>query len=104
MAAIEVTSHSHTPSRSHALRGNAGTDALRRESDTMNLLEIHGERNTTQSVGTPVPTLSVGTRIAVCCAVLFIATAPAYADEAKPAEKVTFQDHVLPIFRAKCGM
>src|SRR5262245_5779184 len=25
------------------------------------------------------------------------------ADEAKPAEKVTFQDHVLPIFRAKCG-
>src|SRR5579872_6140749 len=25
------------------------------------------------------------------------------ADDAKPAEKVTFQDHVLPIFRAKCG-
>jgi WD40 repeat protein len=32
------------------------------------------------------------------------ASAPAlYAEEAKPAEKINFQDHVAPILRAKCG-
>ena len=34
---------------------------------------------------------------------LAFGSSPAWAEEAKPAEKVTFQDHVLPIFRAKCG-
>ncbi|HEY2251283.1 MAG TPA: c-type cytochrome domain-containing protein, partial [Planctomycetaceae bacterium] len=33
-----------------------------------------------------------------------LAAAPAVAEDAKPADKVTFVDHVLPIFRAKCGM
>jgi WD40 repeat protein len=27
----------------------------------------------------------------------------AFAEDAKPAEKINFQDHVQPIFRAKCG-
>ncbi len=26
-----------------------------------------------------------------------------FAEEAKPAEKINFQDHIVPIFRAKCG-
>ena len=30
-------------------------------------------------------------------------SASARAEEAKPADKTNFQDHVLPIFRAKCG-
>ncbi|MBI3862071.1 MAG: hypothetical protein HY290_09265 [Planctomycetia bacterium] len=35
---------------------------------------------------------------------IFATASFARAEEAKPAEKVTFQDHVLPILRAKCGM
>jgi WD40 repeat protein len=41
-------------------------------------------------------------RLAVA-AILIACSAGTRADDAKPAEKVNFQDHVLPIFRAKCG-
>jgi WD40 repeat protein len=41
-------------------------------------------------------------RLAVA-AVLIVSPAAIRAEDAKPAEKVNFQDHVLPIFRAKCG-
>ncbi len=34
---------------------------------------------------------------------IFTATSSAFAEDAKPAEKVTFDDHILPIFREKCG-
>jgi WD40 repeat protein len=34
---------------------------------------------------------------------LFVTASTASAEDAKPAEKINFQDHVLPIFRAKCG-
>jgi WD40 repeat protein len=34
---------------------------------------------------------------------LIVAASVASAEEAKPAEKINFQDHILPIFRAKCG-
>ena len=64
-------------------------------------------RKTTQSVGTRVPTQSVGTRMTGACVALVvlatIAAASASAQEAKPAEKVNYTDHILPIFRAKCG-
>ncbi|HTI50936.1 MAG TPA: c-type cytochrome domain-containing protein [Planctomycetaceae bacterium] len=36
-------------------------------------------------------------------AMMIAAGMTARAEDAKPAEKVNFQDHVLPIFRAKCG-
>ena len=40
-----------------------------------------------------------------CCAglVMALTVSAASAQDAKPAEKVNFTDHVLPIFRAKCG-
>src|SRR5262245_50701001 len=65
---------------------------------------------TTQSPGAPgrVPTQSVGTRKSWGCVALFalatLAASTASAEDAKPAEKVNFTDHVLPILRAKCGM
>jgi hypothetical protein len=40
---------------------------------------------------------------AAVAAVLIASSTGIRADDAKPAEKVNFQDHVLPIFRAKCG-
>lgn len=46
---------------------------------------------------------SVGPRLLVALAVVFMASSSVSADDAKPADKVTYQDHVLPIFRAKCG-
>ncbi|MFN0055269.1 MAG: c-type cytochrome domain-containing protein [Planctomycetales bacterium] len=43
-------------------------------------------------------------RLTVCLAILVaVPGAGARAEEAPPAEKINFQDHVLPIFRAKCG-
>lgn len=36
-------------------------------------------------------------------ALMIAAGMTACAEDAKPADKVNFQDHVLPIFRAKCG-
>ena len=61
---------------------------------------------TTQSVDQRIPTRSVGTRSmgAIVASIVLVATgASASAQDAKPAEKVNFTDHVLPIFRAKCG-
>ncbi len=49
------------------------------------------------------PSPSVGPRLLVTVAAVVLAASPAFAEDAKPAEKVTYQDHVLPIFRAKCG-
>ena len=46
---------------------------------------------------------SVGLRSLVALTAVLFATSPVFAEEAKPADKVTYQDHVLPIFRAKCG-
>jgi WD40 repeat protein len=40
---------------------------------------------------------------ALTLVILTIASTPLRAEESKPAEKINFQDHVLPIFRAKCG-
>src|SRR4029077_3182472 len=48
----------------------------------------------------------VGTRMVWACfaiIALTMATRSAAAEDAKPADKVNFTDHVLPIFRAKCG-
>jgi WD40 repeat protein len=39
----------------------------------------------------------------MCLIAIGIAGGSACADEARPADKITYQDHVLPIFRAKCG-
>jgi len=71
------------------------------------MFTIPTKRTTTQTVGTRVPTQSVGTRVAGACVALValatIAVSSASAQDAKPAEKVNYTDHVLPIFRAKCG-
>src|SRR5579872_6256145 len=61
---------------------------------------------TTHGVATLAPAQSVGMRVAMACvamAALVVSPSATAADDAKPAEKVTYQDHVLPIFRAKCG-
>src|SRR5579863_6516493 len=67
-------------------------------------------KRTTQFVDTWIPRQSLGTRIItrtlrVCLALgaVTIAVSSASAQEAKPAEKVNYTDHVLPLFRAKCG-
>src|SRR4029450_2048192 len=72
----------------------------------MNLIPVLTDKNTTQSVAKGVPTRSVGTRTRGACLVAMLvalAATAAVADDAKLAEKVNFTDHVLPIFRAKCG-
>lgn len=38
----------------------------------------------------------------VCLLLLGLTCSVAWAED-KPAEKITFVDHVVPIFRAKCG-
>jgi len=43
------------------------------------------------------------TNFLIAFAFLVVASQVVNADEAKLPEKVNFQDHVLPIFRAKCG-
>jgi WD40 repeat protein len=45
----------------------------------------------------------LGTRFLAGLVVLLTIASLASAEDAKPAERVNFQDHVLPIFRAKCG-
>src|SRR5262245_10106492 len=37
------------------------------------------------------------------CLAAVLAGSSVFSQDAKPAEKVNFTDHVLPIFRAKCG-
>ncbi len=98
------------PSRSHALRGNARTDAPRRVSASLHQPECASDLrasgckpDSTQSVGRCVPTQSVGTRLLAFLGLLLVTASVASAQDAKPAEKVNFQDHILPIFRAKCG-
>lgn len=46
---------------------------------------------------------SIRTKLSGAVAAFLVAASPAFAEDAKPADKVTYQDHVLPIFRAKCG-
>src|SRR6266850_1254292 len=48
-------------------------------------------------------TLWLPASICFALAAMTSAISPLLADDAKPSEKVTYQDHVLPIFRAKCG-
>ncbi len=76
--------------------------------DTMRTtINVPMKESTTQSVKTRVPTQSVGTRMWPGCVALLalfaLAASTTAAQDAKPAEKVNFTDHVLPIFRAKCG-
>lgn len=40
---------------------------------------------------------------AACCGLTVVLLAAGVSAEDKPAEKVTFKDHILPIFRARCG-
>ena len=47
-------------------------------------------------------TAALSFQLALCAGWAFAQEKPADKD-AKPAEKVTYQDHVLPIFRAKCA-
>src|SRR5262245_8075376 len=71
-----------------------------------NLIRLLSDKNTTQSVGQCVPTRSAETRrrgASLVAVLVALATSSAVADDAKPAEKLNFTDHVLPIFRAKCG-
>ena len=76
---------------------------------TRKMFTVSMQKSPTQSPGAPgrVPTQSVGTSVLgvyLACAALTMAAHSASAQDAKPAEKVNYTDHVLPIFRAKCGM
>ena len=66
-------------------------------------MQVEAVTHATQSVAKRVPTQSVGTRCVVAFLAILIPASLVSAEDAKPAEKFNFQDHVLPIFRAKCG-